>query len=450
MKRFATALIESPKSLWHPCMVIIDEADFYAPQGKDSESTNAIINLSSRGRKRGISVVYATQRIAKLHKDATADVLNKIIGLTGQDIDQARAGAELGFTNKQDIIGLRRLEPGEFYGFGPAISNEVTKFKISKTLTSHMEAGKYKQAAPPTPTAIKKILSKLESIPDEAEKELKTKEDFQSEIKRLNVELKKKPVVAAAPADDRYKQEALVLKAKLQEANDDIKKAGIFIKKQTAALVKIGQTVSEVADFKMPEPKEIPVHKEGSPVAMQLRQSGIPPINDRPKSISTGSGDKELSKSGKAFLQVMCMYYPEYISRARISLISGYTATSSNFGNTISELRLKGYLKDGADKTVAATEEGYNNVGEFEPLPTDPESLKSYWSRKVSKSGSAFFLFLFDKYPEYTERQEVADATGYTMSSSNFGNTLSELRTLGVLQDGANKTVRIHEDLFNN
>lgn len=70
LKRFATALIESPKNLWHPCVVIIDEADFFAPQGKDSESTNAVINLSSRGRKRGICAVYATQRIAKLHKDA--------------------------------------------------------------------------------------------------------------------------------------------------------------------------------------------------------------------------------------------------------------------------------------------------------------------------------------------------------------------------------------------
>lgn len=456
VKRFAHALIESPKHLWHPCVVIIDEADFYAPQGKDSESTNAVINLSSRGRKRGICPVYATQRIAKLHKDVTADVLNKIIGLTGQDIDQQRAGSELGFTNKQDVIGLRKLLPGEFYGYGPAISNEVIKFKVSKTITSHMEAGKYKQVAPPTPVAIKKILSKLESIPDEAEKELNTKQQLQDEIKRLKGELRNNKVTVSADNpkvwDEKLKQEVVSLKSQLTAEKTFSSSLVKVVQNSNAQISKVMTILSGVSGVDIPEKPvlKIPVHPVSSPVAAQLRQFVYPPINDKPKPISGGEPDKELSKSGKAFLQVMCMYYPEFISRSRISLISGYTATSSNFGNTLTELRVKGYLKDGVDKTVAATEEGFNNVGHFEPLPKDPESLKSYWSRKLSKSGTAFFLSLFDQYPNYTSREDVATDTGYNITSSNFGNTLTELRTLGLLQDGPDKTIRVHEDLFNN
>jgi len=143
------------------------------------------------------------------------------------------------------------------------------------------------------------------------------------------------------------------------------------------------------------------------------------------------------------------MYYPEFISRSRISLISGYTQTSSNFGNTLTELRQKGYIKDGVDKTVAATDEGFNNVGKFDPLPTDPESLKTFWSRKVSKSASTFFLKLYDAYPEFTTREDLSHLTGYLLTSSNFGNTLTELRILGLIEDGANKTLRVHPDIFN-
>ncbi len=54
---FLKALMDDPKSLWHPCMVVID--------------------LCTRGRKRGFSAVLATQRLSKLHKDAAAETLNK-------------------------------------------------------------------------------------------------------------------------------------------------------------------------------------------------------------------------------------------------------------------------------------------------------------------------------------------------------------------------------------
>lgn len=122
VRLFLTAMINAPKNLWHPCLVMIDEAHVFAPQTGQSEAMEAVIDLATRGRKRGYCAVLATQRLSKLHKDAVAEMNNKLIGRTGLDIDRKRAAEELGFTAKEDALSLRNLAPGEFYAFGPAIS----------------------------------------------------------------------------------------------------------------------------------------------------------------------------------------------------------------------------------------------------------------------------------------------------------------------------------------
>lgn len=47
-----------------------------------AESAGAVIDLATRGRKRGQCAVIATQRLSKLHKDAAAEMKNKLIGGT--------------------------------------------------------------------------------------------------------------------------------------------------------------------------------------------------------------------------------------------------------------------------------------------------------------------------------------------------------------------------------
>ena len=444
VKRFAHALIESPKHLWHPCVVIIDEADFYAPQGKDSESTNAVINLSSRGRKRGICPVYATQRIAKLHKDVTADVLNKIIGLTGQDIDQQRAGSELGFTNKQDIIGLRKLLPGEFYGYGPAISNEVIKFKVSKTITSHMEAGKYKQVAPPTPAAIKKILSKLESIPDEAEKELNTKQQLQDEVKRLNIELKKKSALVAPVQDTKnYREELTRTKSELIGERNFSASLSKILTINNSQLNKAMAILSGISVSKLPEKEvaKIPIHTEVSPVAVQLRQSGYPPINDKPRPISGGSGEMRILKAA-------AMFHPNPISRTRIGAFARLSHTSGSFGTYISSLRTSGYLIGGPQE-FTITEEGLAAAGDVPSLPTDPQELINLWCGIIGESSGAARMLrvLGNSYPNEITRQELGEQVNMSSASGSFGTYLSYLSGRGLIKKQG-QSIKASDELF--
>src|SRR2546421_6654175 len=171
VKLFLEALINAPKQLWHPVLVVIDEAHVFAPEKGQSEAMGAVIDLATRGRKRGYCAVLATQRLSKLHKDAAAECNNKLIGRTNLDVDMKRASEELGFTTKDQAIALRNLAAGEFYAFGPAISPNVINVTIGSVETTHPKAGSRIYTGSPIPPTekIRKILGEMKDLPQEAE-----------------------------------------------------------------------------------------------------------------------------------------------------------------------------------------------------------------------------------------------------------------------------------------
>ena len=141
VRLFLEELIDAPKKFWHPALVVVDEAHLFCPEKGEAESAQAVIDLSSRGRKRGLCAALATQRLSKLHKDAAAELLNKLIGRTGLDVDVKRAADELGMNAREAMQVLRNLDPGEFFAFGPALMKTVTRVAIGPVVTTHPKSG---------------------------------------------------------------------------------------------------------------------------------------------------------------------------------------------------------------------------------------------------------------------------------------------------------------------
>lgn len=125
----AGALLEVPDQHWHPMLVIIDEVQTLAPFYDNGDATPAarkaaivaLAELMGRGRKRGLSGIIATQRIAETSKSVISKATNAIIGRTVFDRDMERAGALLGLTAASSGV-LRNLADGEFLGVGPALA----------------------------------------------------------------------------------------------------------------------------------------------------------------------------------------------------------------------------------------------------------------------------------------------------------------------------------------
>ena len=99
VEQFLAGLMEAPRELWRSLLVIVDEAYLFCPERGQGESVAAaaMIDLAARRRKRGFYPVFATQRLAKLAKNATAELQNVLIGRTVQDVDLKRAVDALGY-----------------------------------------------------------------------------------------------------------------------------------------------------------------------------------------------------------------------------------------------------------------------------------------------------------------------------------------------------------------
>src|SRR5688572_25079010 len=103
VKVFCEALMNAPKSLRHSCLIYLDEGQLFCPEDKRAISTAAVIDLCTRGRKRGLCAILATLRISILNKSAAAQCKNKMMGSTSLPLDQKRVGDELGLRTKEEI-----------------------------------------------------------------------------------------------------------------------------------------------------------------------------------------------------------------------------------------------------------------------------------------------------------------------------------------------------------
>ena len=138
---FLAALFDAPREQWFPALVVVDEAQMFAPAvaGEVSDearrlSLAAMTNLMCRGRKRGLAGIVATQRLAKLAKNVAAEASNFLMGRTFLDIDMARAADLLGMERRQ-AEQIRDLGRGEFLGLGPAISRRPVAVRIGAVRT---------------------------------------------------------------------------------------------------------------------------------------------------------------------------------------------------------------------------------------------------------------------------------------------------------------------------
>ncbi len=138
---FLMALFDAPRDHWYPALVVVDEAQLFAPSGGGEvaeevrrASLSAMTNLMCRGRKRGLAGVIATQRLAKLAKNVAAEASNFLMGRTFLDIDMTRAADLLGMERRQ-AEAIRDLPRGTFLALGPAVARRPVAVAIGPVET---------------------------------------------------------------------------------------------------------------------------------------------------------------------------------------------------------------------------------------------------------------------------------------------------------------------------
>lgn len=455
VKLFLDALVNSPKELWHPVLVVLDEGHIFAPEKDQAESTEAVASLASRGRKRGFCAVICTQRPAKLSKDVSSELNNKFIGRCVQDIDRKRASDELGFRTHEQELSLRALQPGEFYVFGPAFEDyEVRKVKVGQVVTSEPKAGSKLSSRAPSPRKeTLAILSKFADLPQEVQRELKDKESMLSEIRDLKAKLRSSQ--ASQNAIDSSKLQEIRQRSFEEGARKtelELRKHFDLLQRNYSKLQLILQNISkssasalgiEAPKIELPKPSFAPTQilREPSPQKSNSYFEENNPSREGEANDKLRTGERRMLSAAKQF-------YPKVVSRTQIGTLARLKPTSGTFDTYLSHLKSLGFITTNGDNSIEITKEGLARAEDIEELPTDPKEMLAFWKRKVGENSGAGRMLevLAEIYPNSISKEELLSRSNLLPSGSS-DTYLSKLRSnkLAVIEG---KMVRASRALF--
>lgn len=426
---FLNSMVNAPKNLWQPVLVVLDEAHIFAPEKGNASSMGAVIDIATRGRKRGYCLVMATQRLSKLHKDAAAECNNKIIGRTGLDIDVKRAADELGISAKESTQVLRKLSPGQFFAYGPAICNEVTSYIVGPVQTRHPKAGKIGVKHAPAPSSkTKKVLDQLKDLPEEAEADINDREALKKRIKDLEAMSALHKMQAHSTygrfGDSKSKKEFETEIARVRKELEShiMGKFNDLKNKLNAVLADFSHVPKELRTMKVqsiyPSQEKIINHLKGN----------IAQNRHIDKAMREHSTISVLGACEKKILGFLAVRNDHAFSKVQIGAMTGYAHSSGGFNNAISRLSQHGFIQRQAGQ-IQITRDGSAEALTFSTtLPT----LKD-WIDKLGACERKIYEHVLANPGTMFDKIRLAEVTGYAAGSGGFNNAISRLNTLGLI-----------------
>ena len=448
MHEFIHSLMKLPRELYHPVLLYLDEIDVSCPQEGLTAASKDIRNLAARGRKKGLCIIPATQRLSKVHKDVAAECQNKLVGMHTLEIDVARAATEIGL-KPADRGQLRELDPGHFLAYGPALTRQVQTFKVAPVITTHVEAGTL-VAAPPVPDAIRNIVCQLKDLPEEAEKDLETIDQLKAEVARLraeNANQQKTPKPAPAGVINAAQLQQAVDRVADKVRTETVNHFGAVIRQKDAlieslqAMIKKLQTsharIRELAaEIVMPQ-IPLPPLAAGTLSVQKVAENDKKSTSDAKKSPSNDnilpSGDKSLGKCARAILSFLASHPKRDFTKIQIGVATGYSITSSGFQNSMSELSTRQLIIRGPriKANPAAAKLIVELVGGVKPQIFDQNTFK----KQLGKCELEIYDILLRQPHSTFTKEDLASRTPskYSPTSSGFQNSLSRLSSLELL-----------------
>ncbi len=203
-----------------------------------------------------------------------------------------------------------------------------------------------------------------------------------------------------------------------------------------AATLRLSQT-------ELREPSQVAARPE-PPVFKLVPPTKLPP---RPAPTPPGAptdGVRLNRAAERAVLTALKQRGP--LDQRRLAVTAGYAGSGGGFRGALSKLRTAGYITD-AGGTLIITEAGSNAIGDVPPLPTGKE-LVAYWMNQLNRRAEREVLrVVVGSYPRTSDMGTVAamtdqgDGTPYEQASGGFRGAVSKLRTLGLIEGGANALV---------
>ena len=446
VRLFLESMITAPRSMWGSVLVVLDEAHKMAPEKGQAESTGAVIDLMSQGRKRGFGGVLVTQRLSKLHKDAVGEANNVLLGRCTQDVDLKRANDILGLAPRDKT--LRGLQPGEWFGFGPAIGDggEIVRLKVGKVETTHPDPRNRSALVPPKPSRkIRAVLGEFEGLVEQAEEKAQTESQLRDQVKRLERELaaekrKTEPeVVVDKDAIEQAVQKAVADREKVWDQwSERHENALVHLHSDVHSMITRIESIQALPKPALPKTVRTAASTKRRPKTTKT------PAPARETNLSVG--DDELKPSAKKILAALSLF-PEGLNKKRLGTVTGLATRGGSFNTTMKDLRDYNYLEGGRGSPFQITAQGLDALGnDVETIPSAGDERVAFWRDKLNGSASKIFDAFVQNYPMELDKDDIGHLTGLATRGGAFNTAMRDLKDHGLISGRGKYTLT--SDLF--
>ncbi|HYX22389.1 MAG TPA: helicase HerA-like domain-containing protein [Thermoanaerobaculia bacterium] len=472
MRRFVT---DFARRLYHrkgeegrdtPMLLVVDEAHLFVPQrvgGAEAQMVGAMQKLVRQGRSSGIGVAIIDQRAASVNKDILTQVELLICHRTTSPHDSRALEdwIEQNDTEDKRAEFLKKLpelkqgtawcwSPGwlkifelaavrERHTFDSSATPKVGEKRVTPTTLAHVDLGALK----------KKMAEAIEKASAEDPRALRAR--IAQLERQLAVRAEDKPIPPPEkPLLSRYDAEVVrqTLETLTKQEQEILQSFQDYRESRLESDRFLMETLKKwLAESREPRTNgaskvlDVPVGSSAWKRIQMQRETKTTPASVPPDSSSSPSNQKMEMKILGALDQGGPM------NRKKLAIWTGYSHTSGSFGQALADLRANGSIA-GSSKEFAITSAGRSSVaGHAQELPTG-EALLEWWiARRPASDGLVLRALADNRGP--MSRVDIAKKIVRSNTSGSYGQTLADLRALGLIEGDA-KSYELSPQLVDN
>jgi hypothetical protein len=469
-----------------PRFIAFEEAHNFLPQQLRFDEQKRVLHAMDRiiteGRSSGLGYAVASQRPARINKDALEEVDNLFaLGMPGpNDLDQVEnwfkrhvRGDKAKLHSILDEIAS--LPPGECWLLSPDWLGDLVKMRARLRVTYH--AGrtpkpgerKVSLAKFSVTEAVKQLKEKFAAKQQQRSqevadlKEAKTKiRNLENELRKVKSGLSKAPVASAPVVDKKAVQRAVA--AVEGQFKAQVAMYRTYVQKLNLAVQRILQAAGEVS--KIQSPKDVPIklpkleekfhpmlgvappghkftHVAGTMVSSPARfkRAQAADVAD------TGNGQVKLTGGAVRMLSALVQWHPRGMSEGHLRSNAGLSR-GGTFDTYKSYLRSAGLIDKGSDGLLHATEAGIDYFsGDVPTAPQSTEEVVAVWKQKLSGGACRMLDVIVQQGGEPISKEELMVAANLSKGGT-FDTYLSYLRTAHLIKVERGMVMGDKETLF--
>lgn len=441
---FLERLYRAKKRESGPLLLVVDEADVFAPQRPGPEQTRtlgATEAIARRGRIKGLGVLLITQRAAVLNKNVLTQTEVLVVMQTTGPQDRAAIDEWISGNGtreqRDEVLGsLASLERGEAWVWSPQFLRILRRVRIRKRTTFDSSRTPEVGEAAVAPRAFAQVdLEKLGARIAATVEQAKANDpaELRKQITALKRQLEQRPTeqvvetverIVEVPVLNGQVDELTERAERLQDVGASIMAVGRDI---VAAIGRVNQTPTREREERAPRGVPARPTSDRGDTAVATLAPAAPRRDPAPAILA---GDIQLGRADRALLTAL-VQFPDGLTKARLAFVAGYSVTSSSFSTALGALRSAG-LVEKSGSPIRATSAGLQLLPVVPAPPTREERL-SFWGSRLGKAERTFLEVLAEAYPDSLTKEEISERTGYSATSSSFSNALGRLRSLELV-----------------